>query len=217
MPGPPTMFNAPRAAPASVANDGYIQPNFDYALRVWWALFWRTQIAGGILDIGLLVLLRRLYDDPAAQGGMVALAANYGGYVINYAVALGVMYYVLHKTFRGFRIALCKNWGTPEAEILEPTMARSARIWWTYVWRTIVYLVIGYLFVILPMTYFIGIVSPGITGALLVALIALLVGGAGALYAIYSNILDEDFGNFRVTLVPRPTPVPGAEIVAARS
>jgi hypothetical protein len=214
MPCPPTMFDAPRLVGGPVANDGYIQPNFDYALRIWWALFWRTQLAGGIL-VGLLVLLRRLYGDPVAQGGAVALLANYGTYAINYAVALGVMYYVLHKTFRGFRIALCEHWGTPEARVVEPTLMRSARIWSTYVWRTIVYLVIGYLVVLLPMGSFIGIVSRGMTGALLMVIIAFLVGGAGALYAIYSNILDEDFGNFRVTLVPRPTPVPGAEVVAA--
>jgi hypothetical protein len=209
------MFETPHAASGSVATDGYVQPDFDYALRIWWALFWRTQVVGGILEIGLQVLLKRMYDDPLAQGGAVALLARFGSYALNYAVALGVMYYVLHKTFRHFRIALCEHWGTPEAKILEPTMARSARIWWTYVWRTILYLVIGYVTVLFPMSWFVGIVNPGVSGFLVIALLGFLVGGAGALYAIYSNILDEDFGNFRVTLVPRPTPVPGGEVVAS--
>lgn len=135
--------------------------------------------------------------------------------MLNYAVALFVMYYVLHKTFRTFRIALSENWSTPQARVLEPTVARSTRIWWTYTWRTIVYTVILYVAATLPLSAFVGILSTGpISAALFTFIVGLLISGVAALFAIHSNILDEDFRSFHVAIVPRTISVPGAEIVS---
>ena len=214
MPAPPSMFETSRVPAASASTDGYIQPNFGHALRIWWALFWRTNLVAGILDYGLGVLLRMLYEQGTITAGVLTTTAKYGEYVLNYAVALFVMYYVLHKTFRTFRIALTENWSTPQARVLEPTVARSTRIWWTYTWRTILYTVILYVAATLPLSAIIGILSVGpISAALFTSIVGLLISGVAALFAIHSNILDEDFRNFHVAIVPRTISVPGAEMV----
>lgn len=213
---PPSMFETPRAVANAAPADGYIQPNFGHALRIWWALFWRTTIIAAILQYGLGLLARNLYASGDLSARAAVLTAQYGGYVLNYAVAFFVVYYVLHKTFRHFRIALFESWGTPQQKTLEPTLPRSARIWWTYTWRTIVYTMVVYVAALLPLTVFVGIVNKGSPLALLFMSVAgFLGGGAASLFAIHSNILDEDFGNFRVAIAPRTFSVPGAEIVAA--
>ena len=68
---PPSMFETPRAVANAAAADGYIQPNFGHALRIWWALFWRTTIIAAILQYGLGLLVRNLY----ASGDLSARAA----------------------------------------------------------------------------------------------------------------------------------------------
>jgi hypothetical protein len=215
MTGPPSMFEMPRVAVNPAPADDYVQPNFGHALRIWWALFWRASVVGAILSYGLDLLVRNLYTDGDLSAKATVLIAKYGGYALNYAVALFVMYYVLHKAFRHFRIALFENWGTPQARTLEPTLPRSARIWWTYTWRTILYVAIVYVAVLLPFSTFVGIVNPrSMVATLFVWGFGFLCGGAAGLFAIHSNILDEDFGNFHVSVAPRTVSVPGAEIVA---
>lgn len=169
---------------------------------------------GGDFGLRTWAFIKVLYEQGDISTPVFTTTVKYGAYGMNYAVALFVMYYVLHKTFRTFRIALSENWGTPEARILEPTVARSTRIWWTYTWRTIVYMIIVYVAAMLPLSAFVGILSAGSPAAVLFTFVTgFLLGGAAALLAIYSNILDEDFGNFHVTLVPRTIRVLGAEIV----
>ena len=209
------MFDAPHVAASSLPADDYVQPNFGHALRIWWALFWRTSVVAGVLSYGLGLLMRNFYAAGDLSASATVLIAKYGGYALNYAVAFFVMYYVLHKAFRHFRIALFENWGTPQARTLEPTLPRSARIWWTYTWRTIVYTVIAYIAAMVALNAAIGLLSLGpVSGALVSFAAGIALGGAAALFAIYSNILDEDFGNFRVAIVPRTFSVPGAEIAA---
>ena len=203
MASPPSIFDAPRPKETSVSSGDYIQPDFEHALRIWWALFWPTTLIGSILAYGLTLGLKALYQDNVVPGRYLELPFRYGGYVVNYLVALFVMDYILNKKFRHFRIGLFKNWGETDLRPLDATLARAARVWWTYVWRTFVYGVVGWIVIVLPMSSFVGIFNPGaVTATLIFGLLSLLIGGAAALFAIYSNILDEDIGGFRVMLVP---------------
>jgi len=207
------MFDAPRATPLAESADGYIQPTFAHALRIWWAIFWRTTLVSGLLTFGIDFYARKSYENMGITAASYLLIARYTPYVLNYAVAVGAVYFVLHKAFRHFRIVLSKNWGTPDAQILEPTLLRSIRIWWTYTWRTLVYTLLGYVVVLLPLSWFVMLFNPGATAAtLLFGFVGFLNGGAAVLFAIHSNILDEDFGNFHVAIVPRTVGVPGGEI-----
>ena len=63
---------------------------------------------------------------------------------------------------------------------------------------------IAYVVVLLPLGWFVGIFAPGpIFTAVFFLLVSIVINGAISLFIIYSNILDEDFGDFRVVLLPR--------------
>ena len=175
MPGPPSIFDTPHAAsaaPSSLSN--YIQPNLGHGLRIWWAFFWPTTVISAVLTIAANSYLKFLYENSNVSGSLLRPILKYDVYIFSYVVAFFAMYYILRKNFRHFRIGLLTHRGGEGSEILETTLLRTARVWWTYSWRT-------------------------------------ALSGAVGLFVVYSNILDEDFGDFRVCLLPRPEPnaVPG--------
>lgn len=181
----------------------YIQPNLGHALRIWWAFFWRNTFISGALTILLGRIVRWTFENTFVNAKYLRPLNQFGGYLVSYIVAIFVIRIVLKRDFREFRIALLSGEGGPEAELLEPTFGRSLRVWWTYVWRTILLTALGYVFVMLPMGIFVGLFNPGpVVINIFSELLGLIIGGAVALFVIYSNILDEDFGEFRVSLLP---------------
>jgi len=51
--------------------------------------------------------------------------------------------------------------------------------------------------------------------SLIFLLIGFVIGGALSLFVIYSNVLDEDIGDFRVVLLPRENAVPAHQSLAS--
>ncbi|MGA8407117.1 MAG: hypothetical protein WB680_08065 [Candidatus Acidiferrales bacterium] len=216
------MFDSPSPAHSTpLPNDNYVQPNLGHGLRIWWAFYWPTTLIGGFLAVALNFWLRRLYQNMALPASIVGPVLKVGPYVLSYAVAFFVMYYILRKNFRHFRIGLLSNGGGEDAELLPPTFARTLRIWWTYSWRTLFYGAIAWVVVILSLNSFLGIFKPSPLFALVFfGLVGLLIAAAVGLFAIYSNILDEDFAGFRVCVLPRQTeavsqPTPAASPVSS--
>jgi hypothetical protein len=205
MPGPPSMFDAPRpvgAVPAALQN--YIQPNFGHGLRIWWAFFWPTLLISTTLTIAVNLIVARAYSNLHISAAVARPILKYDNYVFAYIVALFVMDYILGKKFRHFRIALLTNQGGESAQQLDSTLARALRVWWTYSWRTLLYRVIASFVAAIPLGTIIGLlarVRP--LQAAVQFLFALAVDAAAGLFVIYSNIIDEDFGEFRVCLLPR--------------
>ncbi len=199
------MFEA--ASPAStlpLPDSNYIQPSLGHGLRIWWAFYWPMTLISGILIIVLNFWLRRFYEDMVLPASVVGPFFEYDPYVLNYTVAFFVMYYILRKNFRHFRIGLLSNRGGDGAEPLTPTFGRTLRVWWTYSWRTLLYTAIVWFAAVLPLSSF-GVVfssSPVFT-TFFRSLLQLSSSAAVGLYAIYSNILDEDIADFRVCLLPR--------------
>lgn len=216
MSGPPTMFDSPSPAPGATPETRYIQPNFGHGLRIWWAFFWPTTLISATLTIALNFILQRVYQDSAIPGSVLGPILKYGPYVLSYAVALFVMDYVLEKKFRHFRLGLVSNRGAEEAQPLPVTLGRSLRVWWTYSWRSLVYRLILTFVAAIPMGVVIGVFTRmPVAQALVRGLVSIAIDAAAGLFVIYSNILDEDFGDFRVCLFPRqketvapPTPAP---------
>jgi hypothetical protein len=202
------MFDSPPSSNPVSALDDYIQPNLGHAMRIWWAYYWPTTlitVVGGYL-LGLVV--RLLYENFIVSAKPLIPVTRNGGYVINYVAAFFVMRYVLGKTFRHFRLGLIPNGSTSSAQMLKPTFARTFRVWWIFTWRTVLYTVISFPLVIYPMGIFIGLFKPGpVFASLFFLLLGFVVGGALSLFVIYSNILDEDIGDFRVALLPRQSVV----------
>jgi hypothetical protein len=197
------MFDSPSTAPEAPPETNYIQPNFGHGLRIWWALFWPTTLIAGILTGALNYSLRRIYQDSALPGSVLGPVLKFDPYVLTYIVALFVMDYVLEKNFRHFRLGLVSNRGGEGAQQLEATVGRTFRVWWRYSWRSLVYRLILVFISTVPMSVILGVFTRmPVAQALVQFLMTLTFEGAAGLFVIYSNILDEDFGDFRVCLLP---------------
>jgi hypothetical protein len=217
MPGPPTLFDAPHAG-APLPKDGYIQPTLNHGLRIWWAFFWPTTLFTMLIVFVVNFGVRTLYENSTIPAAVANPILKFDTYVVSYAVAFVVMMNILRKNFHHFRVGLLSNHGDPGAVALPPTAARVARVWWTYSWRSFVYRLILTFLASLPLAPFLAIIGRllggGVLAGVLIAMIvSTVIDGAVGLFVIYSNILDEDLGDFRVALLPRAAPgeaiVPG--------
>jgi hypothetical protein len=205
MSGPPSMFDSPSPAPAATQETSYIQPTFSDGLRIWWALFWPTTLIAGILTAALHYSLRRVYQNSDIPGSVLSPIMRFDPYALTYIVALFVMDYVLEKNFRHFRLGLLSNRGGEGAQLLPVTLGRTLRVWWTYSWRSLIYRLILAFITTIPMGVILGLFTRmPVAHALVQFLAGISIEGAAGLFVIYSNILEEDFGDFRVCLLPRP-------------
>lgn len=205
MPAPPSMFDAiPVESPVPAALSNYIQPNLGHGLRIWWAFFWPATLISTVLTIVVNYWTRYFYENSNVSGSLLRPILHYDLYFFSYVVAFFVMNYILRKNFRQFRIGLLSNRGGARSEILRPTLRRTFPVWWTYCWRTFVYGLIATFVTAIPRAFLLGPFSRNrVLESLLGSLFGVALGGAIGLFVIYSNILDEDFGDFRVCLLPR--------------
>jgi hypothetical protein len=186
----------------------YIQPDMNYALRVWWAYYWRTALASIFFDViykNVLMSTTPRHIRPVLKISdvlipIVLLAA----YLL---ITIFVMRYVLGKTFGNFRIALL----TPDFASPQPlpvTFARALRVWWYFTWRVFLFSLLGLMFVIFPLGMFVSLFNPTpAVSELSLDILKFLMTAGISLYIIYSDILDEDMGDFHVALLPRVLPV----------
>jgi hypothetical protein len=198
------MFEASsHVSAAALPADNYVQPNVWHGLRIWWAFFWPTNLISGFLIIVLDAWLRRLYEDLVLPARLAGPMLKLGPYVLSITIAFFGMYYILHKNFRHFRIGLLSNRGGAGAQLLNATLGRTLRVWWTYTRHVLIYYAIGWVVATLPLSAFVGLFSPPPRVSIPFSLLlSVIVGGFAGLYAIYSDILDEDIGDFRVCVLP---------------
>lgn len=210
----PGMFEAPSAASVPPLDD-YIQPTLSHALRVWWAYYWRTTLIAGFYGIFVSFTLRSVYASAGPNSAWVSWAKQAQDFILTAIVAIFVLDYILEKQFKHFRIGLLSAASAIERHDVPVTLWRSMRVWWSFTWRNIVGSVIGYVVVILPLSWLITITRPPELAALVVMFLSgFAVAGLVALFVIYSSILDEEFGDFRVALLPRKEVVPVAPVAA---
>jgi len=185
--------------------EGYIQPNFGHALRVWWAFYWPTFVISVIIMFWVNVLdswLLRTTDISRVALGQFTILA---GIVLPCLAGIFIMQYILRKNFRHFRIGLTTRWreGAPQ-QPLAPTFKRALRVWWTYAWRTFVYDVVAFAATMIPSAAIVGILSINHELAKVAPFVLQeSIKAVIALYVIHAYILDEDMGDFRVCLLPR--------------
>ena len=201
----PSMFNVPAVASAAAPTSNYIQPTLNHGLRIWWAYYWPTNLIAGVIIFCLRFWLFRLYDNLVLSARATVIALRIVPYATTYLVAFFIIWYVLGKRFRHFRIALLPRASGPEAQPLPRTFKRVFRVWWAFSWRTVVYLVIATVAASVSLGMLTGFLSEmGRAMAILVPVLqSLLLSAAIGLFVIYSNVLDEEFGDFRVVLLPR--------------
>jgi hypothetical protein len=198
------MFDgAPQTLPVPSYLSNYIQPTFAHGLRIWWAFFWPTTLISAVLGVAINFGLRVIYEHTNIAGNLIGPIIQFAPYVISYIVALFIMEYLLRKNFRHFRIGLVSSGGNANAQALPATFYRTVRVWWTYSWRTVLYRLIISSVATIPLSVLLGIftrIPPA--QAVVRALVMIAIDAAAGLFVIYSNILDEDFGDFRVCLLP---------------
>ncbi len=201
----PSMFNAPSAVAEARPAGDYIQPSLNHGLRVWWAYYWRTTLialgAATVINFGLAAVYKNTFISDRALG----LFAHIQPYLVTYLVAIFTIRYILGKRFRHFRIALLPRTGSG-TQPLPRTFRRTIRVWWTFVWRASVYSLIVSLA---------GSIVLGVIATLAPIVVSVFVSGAVGLFVMYANILDEEFGDFRVALLPPETAPHSAETPSA--
>jgi len=201
----PSMFNAPEVASAATPPSNYIQPTLNHGLRIWWAYYWPTNVIATFLVFCSAFWVRKLYEGGALSANATIWILRVLPYVTTYLVALLIIRYVLAKRFRHFRIGLRPTADGADPKPLRPTWKRTIRVWWTFSWRSILYVIVLSFAASVSLGMLMGFLSEmGRAMAILVPPVeSLVISGAVGLFVIYSNILDEDFGDFRVVLLPR--------------
>lgn len=200
----PMLDAGPPILPVSPYVSNYIRPTFNHGLHIWWALFWPTTLISAILAAAIeFGLLRVIYEHRNIPGNLIDPIVRFIPYVISYAVTFFIMEYILHKNFRRFRIGLVSCGAKFTSHVMPATFARTARVWWTYSWRTVIWRLVIFFVASIPIGALLGIFTrmPAAQTVMRV-LVIIAIDAAAGLFVMYANILDEDFGDFRVCVLP---------------
>lgn len=211
----PGLFDAASLERASPSQENYIQPNLGHGFRIWWAYYWPTSLISFFLIVVLTVLLRKAWENVMVSTQVVLWANRLLPYVVISAVSVLGIWRILGKKFRSFSIALLPRAPAAGSEPLPRSFQRTLRVWWEFIWRNVVYSVIlriaGSIALGLTIGLFAAIAGP--MGGIVTFVSQVLIDGAVGLFVIYSGILDEEFADFRVTLVPRAVVLSAAPAV----
>lgn len=201
----PGSFDSASLESASQSQGNYIQPNLGHGLRIWWAYYWPTSLISFFIVVVLMVLLRKAWENVMVSGQVVLWVNRILPYVVIFAVSMLGIRRILGKKFRSFSIALLPRDAAFGVEPLSRSFQRTVRVWWAFIWRAVVYSVIFRVAGSIALSLTIGIFTAigGMMGAIVPFFSQVVIDGAVGLFVIYSGILDEEFGDFRVTLVPR--------------
>lgn len=211
----PGLFDAASLEHPSPSQGNYLQPNLGHGLRIWWAYYWPTSLISAIIFVVLSVLLRKAWENDVLSTQVVRWANRLLPYVVVSAVSILGIWRILGKRFHSFSVALLPRAPASSSEPLSLSLQRILRVWWEFIWRNLVYSVIFRIAGSIALSLTIGIFAAlgGRTGAFVSFVFQVLIDGAVGLFVIYSGILDEEFGDFRVTLVPRAVVLTAAPAV----
>ena len=215
------MFEPVRPAGHAASLSDYIQPNLSHGLRIWWAFYWPTAAAAFVLVTGFNSAIRVFLQVGAVPGNLIVPLIWIGRFdfvIFYYAAAFFAMAYVLRKKFRSFRIGLLSNRCEEGAERLPPTMERTARVWWAFSWRAVIYRIIASVVASIPLGWIIGLLSALLPRRIVPFAhlgVQVVIDGAVGMFVIYSSILDEDIADFRVALLPRAATIPNGALPCA--
>jgi hypothetical protein len=201
----PGSFDAASLQRSSPPQENYLQPNLGHGLRIWWAYYWPTSLISFIIIVVLAALLRKAWENDVLSTQVALWANRILPYAVVSAVSMLGIWRILAKKFHAFSIALLPRAAASGTEPLSLSLQRTLRVWWEFIWRNVVYSVILRIAGSIALSLTIGILATlgGRTGAFVSFVLQGLMDAAVGLFVIYSGILDEEFADFRVTLVPR--------------
>lgn len=209
MPNEPSFFNTASTGDQSSTLDNYVQPTLGHGLRIWWAYYWPTSLASLLVIVLLTIALRKAWENLLISTPVVLWSSRILPFVVVYGFSIFTIRYVLGKSFRTFRVALLPRDPASGPEVMSRSFSRTLRVWWAFCWRSVIYSLLLRFAGSVALGFTIGILSSmNRAAATLVPIIAqVVIDGAVGLFVIYSAILDEEFSDFRVALLPRE-PVP---------
>jgi hypothetical protein len=201
----PGIFDDASPSHASLTLEDYIQPTLNHGLRVWWAYYWPTSLISACLIATMIVALRIAWQNALVSGNFIRWANGILPYVVTYAISLFIIHYLLAKRFRHFRVALLPRDISSTEQSLPRTFPRTIRVWWAFSWRAVVLSVIVRFAGGIAIGFVVAALSlMGPVMTTLVPIVAqIIIDAAVGLFVMYSAILDEEFGDFRVALLPR--------------
>lgn len=190
---------------ASPLTENYIQPSLAYGLRIWWAYYWPTFLISSFIIGVLTVLLRRAWEYLILRDQMILWVDLILPYAVTFFVSMFGIHRILTKKFQSFYIALLPRNAGYGAAALPRTSERTLRVWWEFIWRSIVYSVIFRFGGSIALGLTFGVLKSlgGVVGKVVPVVFQILIDAAVGSFVIYSGLLDEEFGDFRVTLEPR--------------
>lgn len=137
------------------AETKFIRPTLGHALRIWWALAWRS-IVGWLIATGLVACLRLILE-----GIFNARVATFAVFLVSLGVQVVALRIVLDTDFGDFSVCLlpkrlapapASEQGLPAGErgleraatpaasrFLEPSLGHTLTIWWALTWRVFVW------------------------------------------------------------------------------
>jgi hypothetical protein len=206
---------SPGVTAAAAPESPYVQPTFNYALRIWWAFYWSLAVAtifaflfaaftGGAVRVALRLPMQETF------WGIVGVV------MVFYTVfSFLVMYYILDKRFLHFRVALASSADYNHPQVLPRILARVGRVWFKYIWRVVLYGLVATFVVSFPLKVITGPLVRIATLYFCLRLTArVAISGAVGLFVIYNNIIDDGFGDVRGCLLrPDAAPAPQANAV----
>jgi hypothetical protein len=201
----PGSFDAASLERSSPSQENYLQPNLGHGLRIWWAYYWPTSLISFIIIVVLSVMLRKAWENDVLSTQVVRWANQILPYAVLSAVSILGVWRILAKKFHSFSIALLPRAPATGSQPLPLSLQRILRVWREFIWRVVVYSVILRIAGSIALSLTIGILATlgGRTGAFVSFVSQGLMDAAVGLFVIYSGILDEEYADFRVTLVPR--------------
>lgn len=199
----PSSFDAPLMGDASPSQGNYIQPTLGHGLRIWWAYYWPVSLISFFIIVVGTVLLRKAWENDTLSAEVVLWATRILPYVVIFVISVIGIRRILGKKFRAFSIVLLPRGTALRGEPLPLSFERTLRVWWEFIWRTVVYSAVFRIAGSVALGLTMGIFAS--MGRMMAAVVPfamqVLIDGAVGLFVIYSGILDEEFGDFRVSLV----------------
>lgn len=155
-------------------------------VRVWWAYVWRLMLITSIIGFGLGLFMGVLGSPPQLANIILNLTG-----IISIAISFAVMQRILGKDFGEFRLVLIRKEVNTELEV---TWGRTVRVWWAYLWRSmLITFIIGFVMGLLQ-------AQGAFNSDLPIQLVGIIISLAFSL-VVMKMILGKDFREFRLVLI----------------
>ncbi len=125
------------------------KPSFSIALRIWWAYIWRSLLVTIVFYSLFSTIVEQLFDGSLSQYSLTFfnnrsyLVTDLIALVVNLFLSIYLWKFILDKKYGSHRLQFHPKAKLPQNK---PTFWMLTRIWWLFLWRSIVAAIIIALF-----------------------------------------------------------------------